>query len=213
MENLILEAINYVSKISRQKITVESISTFLNKKGPTNINDQFITETLKDMQSKGPDKPSCIDLILTNCSRSFQNSCAIETGLSDFHKLVVTVLKTTYKKSKPKIITYRNYKSFNNDGFRNALQQIECNADNCDTNFEKFMSSCSKILDQQAPQKKRYVRGNQSPFMNETLTKAIMHRSKLRNKFLKKRTEENRRNYTKQRNLFECFECSGSYLK
>ena len=49
--------------------------------------------------------------------------------------------------------------------------------------------------------KKRYVRGNQSPFMNETLTKAIMHRSKLRNKFLKKRTEENRRNYTKQRNL------------
>ena len=37
--------------------------------------------------------------------------------------------------------------------------------------------------------------------MNETLTKAIIHRSKLRNKFLKKRTEENRRNYTKQRNL------------
>ena len=74
---------------------------------------------------KNPDKPSCIDLILTNCSRSFQNSsCAIETGLSDFHKLVVTVLKTTYKKSKPKIIPYRNYKSFNNDEFRNALQQI-----------------------------------------------------------------------------------------
>ena len=42
---------------------------------------------------------------------------------------------------------------------------------------------------------------NQSPFMNETLTKAIMHRSKLRNKFLKKRTEENRRNYSKQKNL------------
>ena len=150
---------------------------------------------------KNPDKSSCIDFILTNCSRSFQNSCAIETGLSDFHKLVVTVLKTTYKKSKPKIITYRNYKSFNNDGFRNALQQIECNADNCDKNFDKFISSCRKILDQHAPQKKRCVRGNQSPFMNETLTKAIMHRSKLRNKFLKKRTEENRRKDTKQRNL------------
>ena len=135
---------------------------------------------------KNPGKPSCIDLILTNWSRSFQNFCAIETGLSDFHKLVVTVLKITYKKSKPKIITYRNYKSFNNDGFRNALQQIQCNADNCDINFDKFMSSCRKILDQHAPQEKRYVRGNQSPFMNETLTKAIMHRSKLRNKFLKK---------------------------
>ena len=39
---------------------------------------------------KNPEKPSCIDLILTNCPRSFQNSCAIETELSDFHKVVVT---------------------------------------------------------------------------------------------------------------------------
>ena len=37
--------------------------------------------------------------------------------------------------------------------------------------------------------------------MNETLAKAIMHRSKLRNIFLKNRTEENRNNYAKQRNL------------
>ena len=133
---------------------------------------------------KNPDRPSCIDLILTNCSRNFQNFCAIETGLSDFHKLVATILKTVYKKSKPKMITYRSYKSFNNDGFREALQQIECNAENCDTNFGDLMSSCSRILDQHAPQKKRYPRRNQSPFMNETLTKVIMHRSKLRNIFL-----------------------------
>ena len=42
---------------------------------------------------KNPDRPSCIDLILTNCPRSFQNSCVIETELSDFHKMVVTVMK------------------------------------------------------------------------------------------------------------------------
>ena len=86
------------------------------------------------------------------------------------------------------------------------MQQIECNTGNCDTNFRDFMSSCSRILDQHAPQKKRYLRGNQSPFMNETLAKAIMHRSKLRNIFLKNRTEENRteenrKNVAKQRNL------------
>ena len=45
------------------------------------------------------------------------------------------------------------------------------------------------------------MRGNQSPFMNKTLSKTIMQRSKLRNLFLKKRTEENRNNYVKQRNL------------
>ena len=31
---------------------------------------------------KNPGKPSCIDLILTNCSRSFQNSCITEPRLS-----------------------------------------------------------------------------------------------------------------------------------
>ena len=38
---------------------------------------------------KNPEKLSCIDLILTNCPRNFQNSCVIETGLSDFHKIIV----------------------------------------------------------------------------------------------------------------------------
>ena len=37
--------------------------------------------------------------------------------------------------------------------------------------------------------------------MNKILSKAIMQRSKLRNIFLKNRTEENRNNYAKQMNL------------
>ena len=42
---------------------------------------------------KNPDRPTCIDFILTNSSRSFQDTCTVETGLSDFHNLVVTDLK------------------------------------------------------------------------------------------------------------------------
>ena len=53
---------------------------------------------------KNPDRPSCIDLILTNCLRSFQNSCVIETGLSDVHNMVVTVMETTYRKHEPRIV-------------------------------------------------------------------------------------------------------------
>ena len=56
---------------------------------------------------KNPDKPSCIDLILlTNKIRSFQGSHIIETGISDFHKMVITVMKIYFKKQEPKIITY-----------------------------------------------------------------------------------------------------------
>ena len=45
---------------------------------------------------KNPQNPSCIDLILANTSLSFESSGVIETGLSDFHKMTVTVMKTTF---------------------------------------------------------------------------------------------------------------------
>ena len=45
---------------------------------------------------KNPNKPSCIDLILTNSPRSFFNTETYFTGLSDCHKLVLSVFKTTF---------------------------------------------------------------------------------------------------------------------
>ena len=47
---------------------------------------------------KNPNNPSCIDLILTNKPLSFQNSCVVETGLSDFHRLILTVTKIMFQK-------------------------------------------------------------------------------------------------------------------
>ena len=119
---------------------------------------------------KNPDKPSCIDLILTNCPRTFKNYCDIETGLSDFHKLGVSVMKTSYKKSEPKIITYRSYKSFCNNNFREELRQVVSKRANCDTHLKHLFPHAIKILDQNAPQKKKYLMVNQSPFMNKSLS-------------------------------------------
>ena len=42
-----------------------------------------------------------LDLFLPNRQQCFQQTCAIETGISDFHKMVVTVMNTHYKKQKP----------------------------------------------------------------------------------------------------------------
>ena len=56
---------------------------------------------------KNPDKPQCIDLMLTNRNRSFQNSCVIVTGLSDFHKMAVTIIRSHLSKLGPKINLYR----------------------------------------------------------------------------------------------------------
>ena len=61
---------------------------------------------------KSIENPSCIDLIITNSRNKFQNTTAISTGLSDFHKMVLTILKTKFENFKPKEIIYRNYKFF-----------------------------------------------------------------------------------------------------
>ena len=47
---------------------------------------------------KNTENPSCIDLVLTNCSRRFQKCNVLETGLPDFHKLTVAVLKQYFPK-------------------------------------------------------------------------------------------------------------------
>ena len=61
---------------------------------------------------KNPENASCIDLFLTSNTYSFQNTMAISTGLSDFHKMILTVLKSTFVKAAPKVIKYRDYKKF-----------------------------------------------------------------------------------------------------
>eukprot|EP00493_Phyllostaurus_siculus_P026782 UN27128 len=67
------------------------------------------------------DSPRCIDLILTNRERNFQSTVVQETGLSDFHAMVVTFLKGGYVKRGPKLITYRDYSRFNTEDFRTHL--------------------------------------------------------------------------------------------
>ena len=49
---------------------------------------------------KNPENPSYIDLILINSPRSFQNSSVFETGLSNFDKLTIPVIKTIISKVK-----------------------------------------------------------------------------------------------------------------
>ena len=45
-----------------------------------------------------PYNPSFIDILITNRPRCFQNTLTVETGISDFHKMVITVTKVFYKK-------------------------------------------------------------------------------------------------------------------
>ena len=52
-----------------------------------------------------------------------------------------------------------------------------------------------------APLKAKYVRANNAPYMNKSLNKAIMTRCRLKNKFIKYPTHQNKETYKKHRNF------------
>ena len=81
-------------------------------------------------------KPININLIMTNMTKYLQNSQAIETGLFDFHKMCLIVLKVFYTKQKQYFIQYRSYCNFSNKAFINDLQNT----------FFQFSSSWENYL-------------------------------------------------------------------
>ena len=147
---------------------------------------------------KSAANPSSIDVMLTNKKLSFQNTMTLETGLSDFHKMTITVLKRYFKKKAPIMITYRDLKSFDalkfREDVRNQLEKIG------ELDIDDFNHVFTSTWNSHAPIKKRVVRANNAPFMNKTLSKAFMHRSKLKNKCHKCPSDKNKTLYKKYRN-------------
>ena len=149
---------------------------------------------------KNPKNPSCIDLMLTNKQR-FLKGKTVEAGLFDFHKMVFSVFKTSFKKQNPAIVTYCDYKRFDNVKFRESL--ITCFSTGKNISYDAFENLVLQTLDKMPPIKQKYIRDNQSPLMNKDIHNAIMTRTRLRNRFLKEPTQMNRLAYKKQRNY--CF--------
>ena len=87
---------------------------------------------------KNPVRPTCIDLILTNSSRNFHDTCTMETGLLDFHKLIVTVVTLYFTIQKPNTQTFRNYKRFQKDLFRSEFDYELSKFDKCNLKLEHF---------------------------------------------------------------------------
>ena len=104
------------------------------------------------------------------------------------------------KKRKPKAIHYRNYKTFNANLFKEELNNEILNININNAELVEFTSTVLSVLDKPAPMKRKYIRANNSVFMRKELRAAIMQRSKLRPKFLKKRTNDSKHLYNRQRN-------------
>ena len=113
-------------------------------------NENFINLVKGNTCFKG--KGSCIDLILTNRRYSFKHTSFIETGLSDHHHLISSMMKTTFEKEQSKVLVYRDYKNFNFDSFTSELlSKFHHN----NATFTSFENNSVNGPNQQAPKKSK----------------------------------------------------------
>ena len=68
-------------------------------------------------------------------------------GISDFHKMVVSVMKTHYKKQKPKTVQYKNYKHFHEQSFNFELNNELLKIDINNSELKEFNETFLKVLE------------------------------------------------------------------
>ena len=135
---------------------------------------------------------SSIDVILTNKPGSFFHSNITETGLSDHHCMVSTLLRCHYEKLPPKNFVYRDKKNFNQINFVNDIKNIPISELNRFANpFTGYETLFKCIVDRHCPTKTRKVRGNDKPFMTKELSNAMKKRSRIINKYNKCKSRAN----------------------
>ena len=122
-----------------------------------------------------------------------------EAGLSDLHKLILTIFKTQITRLKPKIVFYRNYKHFEDSRFSKDRKKNDPNE-----NYSFITEEFVDVVYRHALLKNQTLRDNQAPYTTKELRKEIYTRSKVKNKFKRNLTEENKSIYKKCR----CFSAS-----
>ena len=151
---------------------------------------------------------SCIDLILTNNKYCFKNTSFFETGISHHYHLIYSNLKTTFEYEESKKVTYRNYKQFQWETFEKDLSS---SLRNCNGEYENYEQNFIKVLNTHAPKKVKILRGNHKPYYYKNLRKAIMKRSRLKNKAKRTKALIDIVSYKKQRRLVDSLKRQAKY--
>ena len=99
--------------------------------------------------------------------------------------MIISCLKTTFKKIPPKKIIFRDYKKFDEQNFLHDLDQqiIKGKFYEVKNMYESFSDTFKAVVNKHATLKEKIVRGNNAPFMTKELRKEIMNRSRLKKKY------------------------------
>ena len=110
----------------------------------------------------------------------------------------ITEFCINFKKRHPTVINYRSYKKNNEKLLRKDLIVKLQNVNKAVISYDDFKETFMNAFEKYAPLKEKTIRGNTSPFMNKTLSKAFMKRSRLKNKFNIDHTNANKVEFKKK---------------
>ena len=81
----------------------------------------------------------------------------ISTGLYDFHKMIIKILKSSFIKMKAREMYNRHYKNFSTNSFREDLiLSLHC----INKGFDSYEVTFMKTLNRHVPMKKKFSTAN-----------------------------------------------------
>ena len=110
-----------------------------------------------------------------------------EIGLSDHRHLIYSILKTTFKKEKPKLYKHCDYKKVNSTTFHTNLQSKLEEGRKVYHNFEETFVG---VLDAHAPRKTKVFRGNHIPDVDNDLKNTILKLSAIKYDVIRTKQQE-----------------------
>ena len=137
-------------------------------------------------------EPTSIDVIITNNGNKFAKTIACNTGLSDHHYLVASVLKKHDPCVKNTDITYRSYRNLNVDAFRQDVESIPfsvCNVfDDINESHWAFNKLLNEVVNEHIHIKSKRTRKHEAPFVNDEYRKAIRSKASSWHSYLRGKT-------------------------
>ena len=116
--------------------TESALSNFLSSNNLSNLME-------KNTCFKGTG--SCTDLILTNRKYSFKHTESYETGISDHHHMIYTMLKSCFQNKEPKVLNYRDFRNFSSEDFKQYLSPtLNGFGDSYDVFEQRFVANLNK---------------------------------------------------------------------
>ncbi len=196
---------NYDKYVIMGDVTFDMLSSNCDENSVSNICNLFDLKKVITLPTcfKTP-RVTLLDIILTPNIQCLQTHGVIDTGLSDYHRMIYMVTKVHTSKPQKRQVTYRSLKTLNVEQYIYDLEmapfQVGEIFEDVDDQYYFVNTLFTEISNEHIPLTTRNIKPKQPLFMNAALHKATMNKARLQQKTQKNSNCTNWENIRQQRN-------------